>query len=143
MPKNKRDQFERFPQGRKFTFLIEKFNKFKAEVIHVHDGDTVTLKWEEYDFPLRFIGIDAPEMNQEGGPESQSWLEGRLLNETVEIQTDPGNLVDKWGRLLGIVYSRGMNMSQAAIWSGKAVPFDKRFEGKIRSLVEVLSQHAP
>jgi len=131
MPKKTRETFERFPQTKKFKFILENFGNFKAEVIKVIDGDTVDVRWEREEFPIRMVGIDAPEMNEKGGKESQSWLEGRILHEMVEIQTDKRNLVDKWGRLLGKIYSRGLNMSQAAIWSNKAVPFDRRDEGKI------------
>ena len=44
---------------------------FQAEVVKVHDGDTITLRCAErsFDFPLRIINIAAPELNQDGGME--------------------------------------------------------------------------
>ena len=41
---------------------------FTAEVVKVHDGDTVTLRtdFRDFDFPLRLAGVDSPEMNSGG-----------------------------------------------------------------------------
>ena len=35
---------------------------FRAEVVRVHDGDTITLRtgFRDFDFPLRLLDIDAP-----------------------------------------------------------------------------------
>jgi endonuclease YncB( thermonuclease family) len=37
---------------------------FRALVVKVHDGDTITLRveWRNFDFPLRFLDINAPEL---------------------------------------------------------------------------------
>jgi len=117
---------------------------FVAEVIKVTDGDTVLLRtsFRDFDFPLRFRDVDAPELSEAGGRESQSWLEGRILGERVNVGIDPQQRVGKFGRLLGTIYSRGLNMSDASVWSGHAVSFDARNEHKILSLAHVLSRSA-
>ena len=106
---------------------------FHATVVKVHDGDTVTLRWMErdFDFPIRFLNIAAPELKDEGGKESQSWLEDLLLNQEVNIQIDPANRVEKWGRLLGKVQFNGMDMGEMSILNGKSKPWEMRNDGKM------------
>src|SRR3990167_7651666 len=72
------------------------FDDFTAEVIKVHDGDTITMRWTErdFDFPVRFINIAAPELKEDGGKESQAWLEKMLLGNQVDIKINPENRVD-------------------------------------------------
>jgi len=132
--------FKRFPELRNnqldFYYFLSPhkqiFEDFKAKVVNVHDGDTITLRtdFRDFDFPLRFLDINAPELNEKGGHESKSWLEKKILNEEVEIIIDPKNRVDKWGRLLGKVRHEGMILNEEAILVGMATPFDQRDEGR-------------
>jgi len=50
---------------------------FRAVVVKVHDGDTVTLRcdFRDFDFPLRFSNIDAPELNMDGGQEAKEFVD--------------------------------------------------------------------
>ena len=107
---------------------------FMATVVKVHDGDTITLRtnFRDFDFPLRFLGIDAKELN-EGGKEAAEWLRDRLLGEEVEIIIDPDNKVDKWGRLLGLVIQSGLDVGDEELRIGFATSYDDRNEGKIIS----------
>ena len=111
---------------------IQILEDFRAKVVKVHDGDTITVRWHRrnFDFPVRLLGIDAPEMN-EGGGKSQKWLEGIVLNEEVDVLIDPRQRVGKWGRILGTIIHRGINLNEEAIREGRAVPFDRRREGEI------------
>ena len=64
--------------------------------------------------------IAAPELDEDGGPASQSWLENQILGEEVEIL--PTKLrVEKWGRLLANVMLLGMDMSAQSIENGHAI----------------------
>jgi len=105
---------------------------FYAEVVKVHDGDTITLRvdFRDFDFPLRFLGIDAPEMNA-GGDIARDWLKEQILGEEVMIQIDRNQRVGKYGRLLGRVISRGMDMGDAELRLGLVTTFDQRREGQI------------
>ena len=113
---------------------------FEAEVVKVHDGDTITLRWKErnFDFPIRFINIAAPELKgplskteQEGARESQKWLEERILNQKVDIVITNTNRVDKWGRLLGNVVFNGIDVGEESIFFGHSKPWEQRGEGLI------------
>lgn len=110
---------------------------FRATCSKVIDGDTIKLKWSErdFEFPVRFANIAAPELNEEGGQESKSWLESQLLGQEVEIKINKRNRVDKWGRLLGLVYVSGIEIGQISMLMGHSTSWEQRNEGKIRGEV--------
>lgn len=97
---------------------------FIARVSKVIDGDTIRVKWTErdFDFPVRFININAPEMSN-GGGESKKWLENQIADEEVYIKVNPRDRVGKWGRILGEVFHMGINMNEMSLQSGMAFKF--------------------
>jgi len=116
------------------------FEDFRAKVTKVIDGDTIRVLWNKrnFTFPVRFLGTNAPEMNERGGRSSQEWLEGKILGSKVDILIDPKQRVGKWGRILGTIIYNGVNMNEATIWAGKATTFENRNEGKIPPLAKLL-----
>lgn len=112
---------------------------FWATCVKVHDGDTITLRtdFRDFDFPLRLLDIDTKEMS-EGGAEARDWLKAQILGEEVYIQINRLNRVEKWGRLLGHVISKGMNMNEALVSIGLAVPFKVRREEQIPNIGKIL-----
>ena len=113
---------------------------FEATVIKVHDGDTITLRAEfrDFDFPLRFLDIDAPEMNA-GGEEARNWLRERILGQGAQILINTKNRVDKYGRLLGRVLHRGMDVGEEELRMGLVTTFENRREGELISLDKIFS----
>ena len=105
---------------------------FDATVVKVHDGDTVTLRttFRDFDFPLRFLDIDSPEMNA-GGEIARDWLKDKILNKVVHIVIDRYNRVGKYGRLLGQIIYNGINVAQEEIYLGLAKPFGTKNEGQV------------
>lgn len=104
---------------------------FVAKVVNVHDGDTIRVEWTErdFDFPIRLSNINSPELDEEGGEQSRSWLENILLNQEVEILIDIDNRVEKWGRLLGEILFQGMNINELSMIENQSKPFeDGEFE---------------
>jgi len=106
-----------------------------VEVVKVIDGDTIRVKWKrrEFDFPVRFLGINAPEMS-EGGQESQRYLKGVIEGEIVILKIDKNQRVGKYGRLLARVMSRGLDMGEMMIRLGLATNFESRNQGKIPNI---------
>ena len=100
---------------------------FEAKVVKVTDGDTIRVEWNERDFsfPIRFANIAAPELNEEGGKESQNWLERQIMGEEVMIIVNRQNRVEKWGRLLGEIIHGGININEASKVNGHALPFER------------------
>jgi len=135
--------YKRYPELTNTQLQEERFlsphiqieEDFIADVVKVHDGDTITLKTEfrDFNFPLRFLGIDAPEMNA-GGDVARDWLKNKILNESVQILIDKNNRVGKYGRLLGRVIYRGMDVGEEEKYLGLAKPFTARDEGKLPNL---------
>ena len=117
------------------------FESFFAEVSKVVDGDTIRVKvpWRDFDFPIRFLNTNAPEMN-EGGGESKEWLTKQIINQHVYIEVDEDQRVGKWGRLLGIIIHKGMNMNEMSINMGFATTFDERNEGKLPDIEKILAE---
>lgn len=109
---------------------------FRAEVVKVHDGDTITVRtnFRDFDFPIRFLDTNAPELNEAGGKESKEWMEQRLLGKNIEVLIDKKQRVGKYGRLLGIIVSGGLNINEASVRMGKSTPFNQRNEGKLPKL---------
>ena len=109
------------------------FEDFSAEVVKVHDGDTITLRWRDrdFDFPLRFINIAAPELKEDGGPESKEWLESMLLGKEIDIKINPQNRVEKWGRLLGNVVLGGIDIGEMSVMNNQSVSWEQRNDGKV------------
>jgi len=117
------------------TFYFESPHKqivrdFDAKVVKVHDGDTITVSvdFREFEFPIRMARIDAKELS-EGGKSSGDWLRERVEGEDVVIGIDFDNRVGKFGRLIGEVIWRGINMNDDSVRSGQATPFGRRREG--------------
>lgn len=117
------------------------FEDFTATCITVHDGDTITVQWSERDFPfpIRFAIINAPELNEEGGQEAKEFLRTRIEGEEVTIAVDPSNRVDKYGRLLGRVSHRGLDMGEMMMATGHAKPLAQKNEGRFPPLEKVFS----
>ncbi|RKX66044.1 MAG: hypothetical protein DRP42_03870 [Tenericutes bacterium] len=119
-------------------------SNFFATVVKVHDGDTVTLRvdFRDFDFPLRLLDINAPELNENGGHVSQAWLSNQILDRKVEIHIDPNQRVGKYGRLLGFIFHNGMNLNETIVINGYATPFDARNDGKLPNINKMFKEVA-
>lgn len=116
---------------------------FQAVVVKVHDGDTVTLRSDlrDFDFPLRFLLIDAPELNTgTPGEEARDFVKGLCEGEMVEVKIDGTNRVDKYGRLLGDVVVAGQSVSETELMFGYAWSFDSRLEGELPDLNKTFAE---
>ena len=99
---------------------------FSAQVIKVTDGDTIHVKWEEREKPVvvRFIDTAAPELKEEGGPESRSWLEEQIIGEEVNVLIKQKLRVGKWGRIIGRIIHMGIDINRASMEAGHAVAWE-------------------
>ena len=113
---------------------------FQAEVVKVIDGDTIRLKtdFRDFNFPMRILDINAKELN-EGGEEAKEWMKSRIEHEKVEIKINQKNRVDKWGRLLGKIVHKGIDMGEAIRIAGLATNFKNRRENELPDLDKTFS----
>ena len=105
---------------------------FTAEVVGVHDADTVRVKWSERDFtfPIRFADTAAPEIDTADGRTAQKFMQTRLLGKTIDVTINPDNRVDKWGRILGLVSEGGQDVGEELIMRGLATSWADRNENQ-------------
>ncbi len=135
--------FEKFPELSNTQILelgflsphIQILDDFEALVVRVKDGDTVQLRvvFRDFDFPLRLGNINTKELG-EGGKDAKEWLTQRIEGQQVQIRIDKDNRVDKYGRLLGEIHHKGINMGEALKVVGLATDFEKRNEGLLPNL---------
>lgn len=117
------------------------FEDFNAECVEVIDGDTIKVKWSERDFPfkIRFENIAAPELHEEGGEESKEWLRKQILREEIEVLVSEKR-VGKWGRLLGRIIHRGVDVGEMSILAGHSISWKNRNDGKIPHIESILER---
>jgi len=89
----------------------------KISVRQVYDGDTVALSTGEH---VRYLGVDAPEMDHKGGKSDFMAREARDVNAKL-VQGKPVRLEfdqersDRYGRLLAYVFLENGDMVNALI----------------------------
>lgn len=75
--------------------------------IHVIDGDTIRCRIDGKETSVRLYGIDAPEVEQLGGPDAADGLH-RILRGYEQLVVEIMD-VDIYGREVGLLYSRRGN----------------------------------
>jgi endonuclease YncB( thermonuclease family) len=114
---------------------VQIVDDFDAVVVRVHDGDTISLRtsFRDVDFPLRLADIDADELNA-GGEFARDWLSAQILGERVRVLIDRKNRVGKFGRLIGTVIHRGVDLNEVMLSLGIVSSFGSKNEGEVRNL---------
>ena len=105
------------------------------ENIRVVDGDTVRAEAKGKEIKIRLVEIDAPEMNQPFGAQSKNFL-NRLLYEKEVTLIAQGE--DRYGRVLGNLFSNELNVNMLMVKFGFAWVYDKY--AKNSSLYEYQNQ---
>lgn len=98
-----------------------------AEVVAVVDGDTIDVQTAEGEARVRLIGLDAPEIDRDGGEddcyaqEARTALDELIYGQEVELRADPSqDDTDRYGRLLRHVYIDGRSAALTLIEAGDA-----------------------
>jgi endonuclease YncB( thermonuclease family) len=98
-----------------FFFCVHSSAKIiSGYVVHVHDGDTLTIKTQSEFKKIRLANIDAPELNQPFGIDSRDMLSSMVLNKQVLVDF---NKSDKYSRLVGkvVLNSDDINLKQVQL----------------------------
>jgi len=91
---------------------------FTGRVVRVADGDTVTLLTDQREqIRVRLDGIDAPERGQDYGMKATLFVRDLCHNKTVTVHKKG---VDRYGRVLGVLYVDGVNVNEALVRQGLA-----------------------
>ena len=90
----------------------------QGQVVKVADGDTITLKKTDgQTIRIRFLGIDAPEHDQAGGPASKAHLESLVSGRNVTVRY---RNLDQYGRTVGKVLVDGKDVNLSQLQTGNA-----------------------
>ncbi len=103
-----------------------------GRVVYVCDGDTIHVRsfWKGK-FKVRVAFIDAPESEQDDGPESQQWLEKRLLKRRVKLVIRD---MDFYGRYVAQIFVGDMDIGLELLragWAWAYWPYLKKADGEI------------
>ena len=95
----------------------------ECEVLKVYDGDTMTLQCagKTEKTKVRMYCIDTPEMKQKPwGTQARDHLRSIAGNTVKLVEVDK----DRYGRVVGEVYSGDVNLNLAQVKAGKAAVYD-------------------
>jgi micrococcal nuclease len=91
-------------------------------ITKIIDGDTLYLNSNGEEIKIRLQYIDAPELNQSFGKESQLILESLVLNKLIIFK---GSKKDRYHRLLGILFLNDEDINLHMIKIGAAWHYKK------------------
>ena len=97
----------------------------EGHVIHVADGDTITvLDSKHQQLRVRLGGIDAPERRQAFSKRSTEHLSSMVRRQIVTVEWYKK---DRYGRLVGTLYVKGVDVGLEQVRAGLAWHY-KRYE---------------
>lgn len=105
--------------------------QYNSVITNIHDGDTITLQIDlgfrvTYKTPVRFNGINAPELSTPEGKIALAFLETLIkVGDPIIVKTFK-NPTDKYGRWLADLYRPvdTISLNQQMIDSGNAVVYN-------------------
>lgn len=113
----------------------------ECEVIKVYDGDTLTLQCPGQPQPtrVRMYCIDTPEIKQTPwGTQARDHLRS-IIGKTVQVKEIDK---DRYGRIVGEVYSGNVNLNLAQVKAGKAAVYHSYCKKPEYKLAEKQAQTA-
>ena len=73
---------------------------WSGKVIHVADGDTITVLSDGRKIKVRLYGIDTPEKKQWYGQNAKTFTSSQVMDKIVDVQEID---IDRYGRVVGLV----------------------------------------
>ncbi len=113
----------------------------EGQVVKITDGDTIHVLMQGQDYPVRYIGMDTPEMGSSEGETAQQQNAALVSGKTVRLEKDVSEM-DRYGRLLRYVWVGDVMVNAELVRLGyaraKAYPPDTRYQ----TLLETQQQGA-
>ena len=122
------------------VFLLASVNTAQAgefKVAKIYDGDSFAAIGHDIEIKVTLMAIDAPEMGKKGergqpySEEAKKHLRGLVYGKVVDVK---GYGVDRYNRVLGVVYVDGKNINLEMVKAGLA----EVYRGKTRKDFELL-----
>ena len=93
-----------------------------GQVVHVADGDTITIKTDAGKMKIRLFAIDAPEKSQPYGPQSTGILKALIGGSYVQARV---MATDRYGRKVATVFCDKQDINAEMLRLGAAWHFKK------------------
>ena len=90
---------------------------WSGKVVHVADGDTITVLRDGKKVRVRLYGIDTPETKQWYGQNAKTFTSAQVMGKTVDVQKID---VDRYGRIVGIVSVGNLALNRHLVEYGYA-----------------------
>jgi len=95
---------------------------WKGEVVHVADGDTITVDRNGQRVKVRLYGIDTPERSQYYGQNAKEFTSSQVMGKTVEIREAD---TDRYGRTVALVSVGDLILNRHLVEYGYAWVYDR------------------
>jgi micrococcal nuclease len=100
---------------------LEKDKLWRGYVNNVVDGDTIDVHFNICGIQrIRLVGINAPEIGEEGYEEAKEILNEICMWEEVELDVDDEKQYDMYYRILAVVYVNDTNLNERMVRVGYA-----------------------
>jgi endonuclease YncB( thermonuclease family) len=100
---------------------LEKGELWSGYVKNVVDGDTVDVHFNICGIQrVRLVGINAPEIGEEGYEEAKEFVNRTCLGEAIKLDVDDREQFDTHYRILAVVYVNGTNLNEKLVKEGYA-----------------------
>ena len=86
-------------------------------MVGIADGDTITVLQNKTQYKIRLYGIDTPEKAQDFGKRAKQFTSGLVYGKHVKVVQED---VDRYGRIVGMVYVDGVCVNEEIIKNGFA-----------------------
>ncbi len=90
---------------------------FQGKVVHVADGDTITVIHDGNEEKIRLYGVDTPEKKQDYGQQDKKFTADLVAGRVVEVDAID---TDRYGRTVGLVFIKGKNLNEELLRNGYA-----------------------
>lgn len=105
--------------------MVSAASVVEGRVTKVRDADTIAVEG----VPIRFNGVDAPELNTRAGQDGRRWMVNTVRGQSVRCQLTGEKTYDRW---VGTCFIGDMNLSAAVIAAGHALDCARYSGGRYR-----------
>lgn len=95
---------------------------WSGKVIHIADGDTITVLRGRTPEKIRLYGIDCPEGGQAFGNKAKEYLASFIAGQVVDVESKD---TDRYGRSVALVSMGGESINSIMVEGGYAWVFTK------------------
>ncbi|UCE98277.1 MAG: thermonuclease family protein [Dehalococcoidia bacterium] len=119
------------------TFYNPPLGFIEFTVVDIIDGDTIEVSNDSENYTVRYIGIDAPELDEAFGIEAMEKNRELVEGKIIKLEKDVTE-TDQYGRLLGYIYAEGVFVNAELVRLGYAhavsYPPDTKHDGLFNNL---------